>query len=79
MFAVATCAHDESFLEAAFKQRGVDQMLFGTEVPGSGGAPRPETGRPADDLLPIIGKIAFLTHEDKVKVFNTNAKKYFRN
>jgi predicted TIM-barrel fold metal-dependent hydrolase len=70
-----TCAHDIPFLEGAFKQRGVDQMLFGTEVPGSGGAPRPENGRPADDLLPVIDKIEFLSDADKVKIFNTNAKK----
>ncbi|MBV8083823.1 MAG: amidohydrolase, partial [Chloroflexi bacterium] len=70
-----TCAHDIPFLEAAFAQRGVDQMLFGTEVPGSGGAPRPESGRPADDLLPIIDKLPSLTDDDKVKIFNGNAKK----
>lgn len=70
-----TCAHDIPFLKAAFRQRGVDQMLFGTEVPGSGGAPRPENGRPADDLLPVIDKIEFLSDDDKVKIFNTNAKK----
>jgi predicted TIM-barrel fold metal-dependent hydrolase len=72
-----TCAHDERFLSAAFYQRGVEQMLFGTEAPGSGGALRPETGRPADDLVPVISKLPGLTEEDKVKVFNTNAKKVF--
>ena len=72
-----TCAHDEAFLAAAFKQRGVDQMLFGTEVPGSGGALRPETGRPADDLVPVIDKLGFLSEDDKVKIFNTSAKKVF--
>jgi predicted TIM-barrel fold metal-dependent hydrolase len=72
-----TCAHDEAFLEAAFRQRGVDQMLFGTEVPGSGGAPRPDTGKPADDLVPVIDKIPFLSDEDKKKVFNTNPAKVF--
>jgi predicted TIM-barrel fold metal-dependent hydrolase len=72
-----TCAHDEGFLSAAFGQRGVDQMLFGTEAPGSGGAKRPETGRPADDLVPVIAGLPGLTEEDKLKVFNGNAKKVF--
>jgi predicted TIM-barrel fold metal-dependent hydrolase len=72
-----TCAHDEKFLSAAFHQRGVDQMLFGTEAPGSGGAKRPETGRPADDLVPVIAGLPELSDEDKLKVFNTNAKKVF--
>ena len=44
-----SCVYDEHYLEAAIKQRGVDQMLFGTESPGSGGAVRPETGKPSDD------------------------------
>ena len=72
-----TCAHDEAFLSAAFSQRGVDQMLFGTEAPGSGGALRPETGRPADDLIPVIDGLPGLTEDEKIKVFNTNAKKVF--
>ena len=72
-----TCAHDESFLAAAFSQRGVSQMLFGTEAPGSGGALRPETGRPADDLVPVIGALPGLSEEDKVLVFNGNAKRVF--
>jgi len=72
-----SCAHDEPFLAAAIKQRGVDQMLFGTEAPGSGGALRPETGRPADDLVPVIAGMDFLSENDKIKIFNTNAKKVF--
>ena len=72
-----TCAHDVSFLRAAFEQRGVSQMLFGTEVPGSGGAPRPETGRPADDLVPVIDKLETLSEQDKIKVFHDNPKRVF--
>jgi predicted TIM-barrel fold metal-dependent hydrolase len=72
-----TCAHDEGFLSAAFRQRGVDQMLFGTEAPGSGGAKRPETGRSADDLVPVIAGLPELSEGDKIKVFNTNAKRVF--
>ena len=72
-----SCAHDVSFLTAAIEQRGVDQMLFGTEAPGSGGALRPETGRPADDLVPVIAGLGILSEADKIKIFNTNAKKVF--
>jgi predicted TIM-barrel fold metal-dependent hydrolase len=70
-----TCAYDVNFLEAAIKQRGVGQLLFGTEAPGSGNAIRPETGRPGDDLLPVIDGFAFLSTEDKVKIFHTNPAK----
>jgi predicted TIM-barrel fold metal-dependent hydrolase len=68
-----TNALDLNFLEAAIKQRTPNNMCFGTEVPGSGGAIRPETGRPGDDLVPIIGGFEFLTENDKIKIFHDNA------
>src|SRR4029077_16608030 len=68
-----TCAYDLNFLEAAIKQRTPDRLMFGTEVPGSGRAVRPETGRPGDDLLPIISNFPFLSEQDKLKIFNGNA------
>lgn len=71
------CCYDEHYLEAAIKQRGVDQMLFGTESPGSGGAVRPDTGKPSDDLIPVIDSLGFLTPEDKLKIFQINPLKVF--
>ena len=64
-------------LRAAVRQKGVDQMLFGTEAPGSGGAKRPDTGRPSDDVVPVIDSLPILSPEDKIKIFNTNPKKVF--
>ena len=71
------CVYDVHYLEAAIKQRGVDQILFGTESPGSGGAVRPETGKPSDDLIPVIDQLRFLTAEDKTKIFQKNPLKVF--
>lgn len=71
------CAYDVNFLTAAIKQKGVDQMLFGTEAPGSGGAVRPDTGRPSDDLVPVIDSLEFLSSEDKLKIFHKNPLKVF--
>jgi predicted TIM-barrel fold metal-dependent hydrolase len=71
------CCYDEHYLEAAFKQRGVDQMLFGTESPGSGGAIRPDTGKASDDMIPVIDSLGFLTTEDKLKIFQKNPLKVF--
>jgi predicted TIM-barrel fold metal-dependent hydrolase len=71
------CCYDLHYLEAAIKQRGVDQMLFGTESPGSGGAVRPENGRASDDLIPVIAELSFLSGEDKKKIFQTNPLKVF--
>lgn len=72
-----TCAYEENFLSAAIKQKGVDQMVFGTEAPGSGGAIRPDTGKPSDDLVPVIDKIGFLSAQDKMKIFHDNPLKVF--
>jgi len=71
-----TNALDLNFLEAAIKQRGVAQTCFGTEVPGSGAAVRPETGRPGDDLVPVISKFPFLSEDDKIDIFNRNPVKF---
>ena len=67
-----TCAHDLVFLEAAIKQRGVESMCFGTEAPGSGGALRPDTGRPADDLVPVLDGFAFLSDDDRRAIVHDN-------
>lgn len=72
-----TCGYDLNFLEAAIKQRGVSQMCFGTEAPGSGGAVRPETGRTSDDLVPVIEGFEFLSEADRVQIFNGNPAKVF--
>jgi predicted TIM-barrel fold metal-dependent hydrolase len=72
-----TCAHDVHYLEAAIKQRGVDRMCFGTEAPGSGRAVRPDTGRTADDLVPVIDAYDFLSAADKTTIFQDNPAKLF--
>jgi predicted TIM-barrel fold metal-dependent hydrolase len=71
------CVYDVHYLEAGIKQRGIDQILFGTESPGSGGAVRPETGKPSDDLIPVIDSLGFLSAEDKMKIFQKNPLKVF--
>jgi predicted TIM-barrel fold metal-dependent hydrolase len=72
-----TCAHDVHYLEAAIKQRTVPRMVFGTEAPGSGGAVRPETGRPADDLLPVIDAYEFLSEQEKIDLVHHNPVRLF--
>ncbi|MGF1596900.1 MAG: amidohydrolase family protein [Acidimicrobiales bacterium] len=72
-----TCAHDEDYLACAIRQRTPQRMLFGSEVPGSGGALRLDSGRPADDLVPIIGGYDFLSEEDKHLIFTSNPARLF--
>ena len=72
-----SCVYDVNYLEAGIKQRGVDQVLFGTESPGSGGAVRKDTGKPSDDMIPVIDGLGFLSAEDKLKIFQKNPLKVF--
>jgi len=67
-----TNAPELNFLEAAIKQRTPARVCFGTEAPGSGASVRPETGRPGDDLVPVIGGFDFLTEDEKIAIFNRN-------
>jgi predicted TIM-barrel fold metal-dependent hydrolase len=70
------CGYDLPFLEAGIRQRGVDQVCFGVEAPGSGKAIRPDTGLSSDDLVPIIGEqFTWLTYEDRRKIFYDNPLK----
>ena len=52
-------------------------MLFGTENPGSGSAPNPETGKPFDDIKPLIDAIQQLTDQDRRNIFEDNARRLF--
>jgi predicted TIM-barrel fold metal-dependent hydrolase len=70
-----TNALEVNYLTAAIRQRGVDQVCFGVEAPGSGKHPRPENGVPGDDLVPVIAGFDWLTEEDKLKIFHHNPAK----
>ncbi len=73
-----TCAYDPDFLEAAIRQRGVEQMVFGSEAPGSGTSTKnPETGRPSDDLVPVIAGMSFLAAADRRQILNGNVLRVF--
>jgi predicted TIM-barrel fold metal-dependent hydrolase len=72
-----TCAYDVDFLSTAIKQWGVDQMVFGTEAPGSGGTMNPETGKSSDHLVEVIDGLGFLTDDDKLRIINGNPAKVF--
>ncbi len=67
-----TCAYEPSFLETAFKQKGVPQMLFGTEAPGSGRHVDPRTGRSGDNVIPTLQEAAYLTDADRLDVTHNN-------
>lgn len=73
-----TCTYNPYFLAAAIRERGVDRMVLGTEVPGSGSDMfNPELNAPADDLVAIIDSLDFLTTDDKLQIVHHNALRMF--
>lgn len=72
-----TVLHNPLSLELLFKTVGAGRCLFGTERPGSGSAPNPDTGRPFDDIRPVIEGMKFLSAEDKQLIFERNATDVF--
>jgi predicted TIM-barrel fold metal-dependent hydrolase len=75
---IDSCAYDPGFLATAIKQWGVNQMIFGTEAPGSGTSDlNVETNKPSDDLIPVFEHFDFLTNDDRRKILHDNAMRVF--
>lgn len=73
-----TCVYTKDALELLIKAVGPDRCMFGTENPGSGSSPDPRTGREMDDLAPIIESIEWLSADDKQRLFEDNARAFFK-
>jgi 4-oxalmesaconate hydratase len=72
-----TCLHYKKSLELLIGLVGSENVLFGTENPGSGSTLNPETGRNFDDIKPLIEQIEFLTTKDRENIFENNARRLF--
>jgi predicted TIM-barrel fold metal-dependent hydrolase len=73
-----TCAYDPHFLGACIRQRGVDRMVFGTEVPGTGSSMfNPQIKAPIDDVLALIESFDFLTDKDRLEIVHFNPLRTF--
>ena len=73
-----TCLYTKNALELLFETMGTDRCVYGTEVPGAGTHPHPETGVQMDHLVPVIESIEFLSAEDKKLIFEVNARRLYR-
>ena len=73
-----TVLHNPLSLELLLRTVGSDRCVFGTEKPGSGSAPNPDTGRDFDDLRPVIEGFDFLDDNQKKAVLSGNARLLFR-
>lgn len=69
--------HNPLSLELLLRTVGSGRVLFGTEKPGSGSAPNPDTGRDFDDIRPVIEGFDFLDDADRRAVFEDNARTVF--
>ena len=69
--------HHPPSLELLLRTVGTDRVLFGTEKPGSGSAPNPDTGRDFDDIKPVIDGFDFLSDTERSAIFEDNARLVF--
>lgn len=72
-----TCLHAPASVEFLIKVVGVGCVCFGTERIGSGSQINPDTGRSYDDMKPDIEAMAFLSDQDRVAIFEGNARRLF--
>jgi 4-oxalmesaconate hydratase len=72
-----TVVHNPDSLDLLFKTVGHDRCCFGTERPGSGGGIDPVTGRPFDDIRPMIEGLASLDDGARHAIFEGNALRLF--
>jgi 4-oxalmesaconate hydratase len=72
-----TVVHHKASLELLIDVVGTDRCCFGTERPGSGGGIDFATGRPMDDLKPVIESIERLSQSDRKLIFEDNARRLF--
>ena len=56
---------------------GTDNVLFGTEKPGTGSARDPISGRDYDDMKPVIDSIEWLSEEQRRNVFECNCQRVY--
>ncbi|HEY1969556.1 MAG TPA: amidohydrolase family protein [Pseudonocardia sp.] len=73
-----TCNYSKAALEHFFGVVRPENVLFGTENPGTGSAIDPATGRALDDLRPVIESIDRLTDKDRQLIFAENARRLYR-
>jgi 4-oxalmesaconate hydratase len=72
-----TCNYSKEAIELLLKVAGTDNVLFGTEKPGTGSARDPVSGRDYDDMKPVIESIEWLTSKQRADIFECNCKRVY--
>lgn len=73
-----TVLYTQDAIELLVKTVGVDRCIFGAECPGTGSQVHPKTGKPLDDVAPLVNAISFLNAEQKEDILWRNAVKLFK-
>jgi 4-oxalmesaconate hydratase len=71
------CVYNQLGMELLIRTAGADNVLFATEMYGTGQSVDPRTGRTFDDTTTYIDAIEWLSEEDKRKIYETNALKVY--
>ena len=72
-----TCNYSKEAIELLIKVAGTDNVLFGTEKPGTGSARDPVSGRDYDDMKPVIESIEWLTSKQRTDIFECNCRRVY--
>jgi 4-oxalmesaconate hydratase len=72
-----TCNYSKEAIELLLKVAGTDNVLFGTEKPGTGSSRDPISGRDYDDMKPVIESIEWLTEAQKADIFECNCRRVY--
>jgi 4-oxalmesaconate hydratase len=72
-----TCNYSKDSIELLLKVASTDNVLFGTEKPGTGSARDPVSGRDFDDMKPVIESIEWLTSEQRKNIFECNCTRVY--
>lgn len=73
-----TCLYSRAALRCLMETIPADNLLFGTERPGTGSAMDPITGKSMDDIKPHIDSFDFLSDSDKKKIYEDNARRLYK-
>ncbi|MCC8395841.1 amidohydrolase [Paraburkholderia sp. MMS20-SJTR3] len=72
-----TCNYSKDSIELLLKVAGTDNVMFGTEKPGTGSARDPVSGRDYDDMKPVIESIEWLSEEQRKNIFECNCTRVY--
>ncbi len=72
-----TCNYSIEAIDLLLRVAGTDNVLFGTEKPGTGSARDPISGRDYDDMKPVIESIGWLTEAQRKDIFECNCRRVY--